>query len=344
VTDEVDTLSVSAAPADGEAVAKRKDGRLVSLVAFAGWILLGLLVLAPAFFGSRYVVYLGTLLALQATLAVSLNIVMGFAGQFALAHAAFYGFGAYASAIFIRDCGLSFWSSLPPTLALAAALAAAVGYPSMRFTGGIHFALITFAFGELLRLVTANLHDLTGGPQGMQLSYAPGAVFGIDFSSARGMYYLAAGVLVLSMAVALLIRRNDFGRSLVAIREDEVLAGSLGIDVTAYKVAAFTIASVIAALAGAIYGPFIGFISPDMMSASDSISVVGMLIVGGIGTTSGPILGTLVFVALPELLRVARLYRLVLLGLIIVVTVLFVPKGLAGLFGRLVASRRRRGG
>ena len=236
MSNEADTLTVNGGLGDSEAVARRKDGRLVTVVEFAGWILLALLVLAPAFFGSRYVVYLGTLLALQATLAVSLNIVMGFAGQFALAHAAFYGFGAYASAFFIRDGGLGFWSSLPPTLALAAALAAAVGYPSMRLTGGIHFALITFAFGELLRLVTANLHDLTGGPQGMQLNYAPGAVFGIDFSSARGMYYLAAGVLALSLTVALAIRRSDFGRSLVAIREDEVLAGSLGIDVTAYKV------------------------------------------------------------------------------------------------------------
>ncbi|HWX28466.1 MAG TPA: branched-chain amino acid ABC transporter permease [Steroidobacteraceae bacterium] len=345
MTGKVDDLGRAAAvvrePVRGGA--SQKILTLFSLVQFAGLLLLGLLLLAPLLYGSRYVVYLGTLLALQATLAVSLNIVMGYAGQFALAHAAFYGFGAYASAIFIRDYDMTFWSSLPPTACLAAALAAAVGYPSMRFTGGIHFALITFAFGELLRLVAANLHGLTGGPQGMQLSYAPVPVLGIDFGSARGMYYLAAGVLALSMIIAKLIRRSGFGRSLLAIREDEVLAASLGIDVTAHKVAAFSIASVIAAMAGAVYGPFVGFVSPEMMSASDSISVVGMLIVGGIGTTSGPIIGTLVFVGLPELLRVAKLYRLVVLGLIIVVTVLFVPKGLAGLFGRMIPTGPQRG-
>jgi branched-chain amino acid transport system permease protein len=303
--------------------------------AVVGWLLFALLLCAPLVYHSRYIVYLGTLLALQAALAVSLNIVMGYAGQFALAHAAFYGFGAYASAILVRDMDIGFWTSLPPTALLSAVLAVAVGYPSMRFTGGIHFALITFAFGELLRLVAANLHDLTGGPQGMQLAFTPGIVLGFDLGSTRGLYCLAGGFLLLCIAAAALVRHSDFGRSLLAIREDETLAASLGIDVTARKVAAFTLACVLASLAGAIYGPFASFISPDMMSASDSITIVGMLIVGGLGTASGPILGTLVFVGLPELLRVVKTYRLVLLGFIIVGTVLFSPKGLSGALTRL---------
>jgi branched-chain amino acid transport system permease protein len=313
------------------------------LRALAGGLLFAALLCVPLVYHSRYIVYLGALLALQGALAASLNIVMGYAGQFALSQAAFYGFGAYASAILIRDAGLGFWSSLPPTVGLTALLAAVVGYPAMRFTGGIHFALITFAFGELLRLIVANLHDLTGGPQGMQIAYSPEPVFGFDFSSARGLYGLAAGFLVLALALSIAIRRSGFGRSLVAIREDEVLAAALGIDVTAHKVAAFVIASVLAAVAGAIYGPFVSFISPEMMSASDSISIVGALIVGGMGTTSGPILGTLVFAGLPELLRVAKTWRLALLGVIIIATVLFAPKGLAGLFApRTGAPRRER--
>lgn len=314
------------------------------LLALLGWLLLALLLSVPVIYHSRYVVYLGTLLALQAAVVVSLNIVLGFAGQFALSQSAFFGFGAYASALLVRDLGVGFWTSLPLTAALTAVLAAAVGYPAMRFTGGIHLALITFAFGELLRLVTANLHDFTGGPQGMQLAYAPGIVLGFDFSSTRGLYHLAGGFLLLCLLTSILVRRSDFGRALFAIRDDETLAASLGIDVTAHKVAAFTLASTLAALAGAIYGVFTSFISPEMMSASDSIALVGMLIVGGLGTTSGPILGTLIFVGLPEFLRVAKNYRLVLLGVIIVVMALYSPKGIVGAITRLVTGARRRGG
>lgn len=159
-----------------------------TLLELVGWGLFALLLYVPIMYHSRYVVYLGTLLALQAAVVVSLNIIMGFAGQFALSQSAFFGFGAYASAILIRDLGLDFWSSLPFTAALAAVLAIAVGYPAMRLTGGIYLALVTFAFGELLRLVTANLHDFTGGPQGMQLTYTPGTVLGFDFGSASGLY------------------------------------------------------------------------------------------------------------------------------------------------------------
>jgi branched-chain amino acid transport system permease protein len=313
------------------------------LLVFIGWLVFALLLSVPVVYHSRYIVYLGTLLALQAALAVSLNIVLGFAGQFALSQSAFFGFGAYASALLIRDLDIGFWTSLPLTALLTAVLAAAVGYPAMRFTGGIHLALITFAFGELLRLVTANLHDLTGGPQGMQLVYSPGVVFGFDFSSTRGLYYLAAGFLLFCLLISISIRRSDFGRALFAIREDETLAGSLGIDVTAHKVAAFTLASTLAALAGAIYAVFTNFISPEMMNASDSIALVGMLVVGGLGTTAGPILGTLIFVGLPEFLRVAKSYRLVLLGIVIVVMALYSPKGVAGAFDRLVTRLSRRG-
>ncbi|GGC47828.1 branched-chain amino acid ABC transporter permease [Chelatococcus reniformis] len=345
MTDMPDLATASVPPAKAPTAWRGWLGSLAgrrTLLAVLGIAALAVLLAVPATASSRYIVYLGTLLALHGVLAVSLNIIMGFAGQFALAHAAFYGLGAYTSAILIRDFDLSFWASLPPTAAAAALLAAAIGYPSLRFTGGIHFALITFAFGELIRLVTANWHDLTGGPQGMQLGFSPEPLLGIDFGSTRGIYALAAGLLVISLAIAAAIRFSRFGRSLVAIREDEVLASSLGINVTANKMAAFVITSVLAALAGTIYGPFVGFISPEMMSASDSISVVGMLIVGGLGTLAGPIFGTLIFMGLPELLRVAKLYRLVILGLIIIAVVLFAPKGVAGVIDRLI--RPKRGG
>ncbi|MFO1079110.1 MAG: branched-chain amino acid ABC transporter permease [Reyranellaceae bacterium] len=298
---------------------------------------LALLLTVPLAVPSRYVVYLGTLLAVQASLATSLNLIVGIAGQFALSHAAFYGIGAYASALLIEHGELSFWASLPPALAIAGVMAAAIGWPALRYTGGIHFALITFACGELLRLLCANWDELTGGAQGKRLPYSPEPLLGIDFSSGRGMYLLAAALLLLTLGAVAAMRFSRFGRALLAIREDEVLAASLGIAVTRHKVLAFVASSVLAALAGAVYAPFAGFISPEMMSTGESVAMVGMLIVGGIGTLSGPIVGTLVFFAVPEFLRIAKFYRLVILGAVIVVMVLYMPQGVVG----LLAGRRR---
>jgi branched-chain amino acid transport system permease protein len=319
-------------------------GRWRRPLPWAAWIVFALLLAVPLAVSSRYLVYLGTLLALQAALATSLNLIVGMAGQFALSHAAFYGIGAYASALLIEHAEVGFWASLAPALAIAGVLAAAIGWPALRYTGGIHFALITFACGELLRLLAVNWDDLTGGPQGKRLPYSPEPVLGIDFSSGQGMYLLAAALLLLTLGIVAAIRWSRFGRALAAIREDEVLAASLGIAVTTNKVAAFVVSSTLAALAGAVYAPFAGFISPEMMDTGESVAMVGMLIVGGIGTLSGPIVGTLIFFAVPELLRVAKFYRLVILGAVIVVMVLFMPQGVMGLVTTWLRGKRSANG
>src|SRR5581483_10034372 len=139
------TGEVSSSPTPAADIPVRQSSLAPLLLALVGWLVLALLLSVPVVFHSRYIVYLGTLLALQAALAVSLNIVLGFAGQFALSQSAFFGFGAYASALLIRDLDVGFWTSLPLTALMTAVLAVAVGYPAMRFTGGIHLALITFA-------------------------------------------------------------------------------------------------------------------------------------------------------------------------------------------------------
>ena len=167
-------------------------------------------------------------------------------------------------------------------------LAAVIGYPALRYTGGVHLALITFAFGELARLVAANWDALTGGPMGMRVMYSPGSFFGIDLSSAKGLYWLAAGMLLVCLLVTVVIQRSRFGRGLVAVREDETLASFLGINVVGYKVAAYVISSMLAAMVGCAYAPIMNFISPDLLSAHETISLIGVLILGGIGTRRRP--------------------------------------------------------
>jgi branched-chain amino acid transport system permease protein len=315
--------------------------RVANAIPWAGWLCLALLLAIPMMGGSRFIVYLGTLIALQAALATSLNIVIGYAGQFAMSHAAFYGFGAYASALLVASVGLNFWIAIPLAMLAAGVLAAVIGYPALRYTGGVHLALITFAFGELARLVAANWHELTGGPMGMRVMYAPAPLAGIDLSSAKGMYWLAAGMLLACLLVSVFIQHSRFGRGLVAVREDETLASFLGINVVGYKLAAYVISSMLAAMVGCAYAPIMNFISPDLLSAHETISLIGVLILGGIGTVAGPIIGTLVFFGIPEMLHVARLYRLVVLGVVIVVVVLFMPKGVAGVLRDRVARWKR---
>ena len=326
-------MSTRATPADaasGAAIRGTRRQRIASVAPALGWLALALLLLVPVLAGSRYLIYLGTLIALHAALATSLNLVMGYAGQFAMSHAAFYGFGAYCSVLLVTSAGIDFWMAVPLAMLVAGLLAAAVGYPALRYTGGVQLALITFAFGELARLLAANWHSVTGGPMGMRVMYSPGTLLGFDFGSARGLYGLAVAALLISLAVVVVIQRSRFGRALIAVREDETLASFLGVNVIGYKLAAYVISSMLAAMAGTAYAPVMSFISPELLSVHETISLIGVLILGGIGTLAGPIIGSLVFLGLPELLRVARLYRLVILGVVIVAVVLFMPKGVAG--------------
>jgi branched-chain amino acid transport system permease protein len=306
-----------------------------------GWLLLAALIFVPVYGGSRYLIYIGTLIALQAALATSLNLVVGYAGQFAMSHAAFYGFGAYASAILVNSAGFTFWWSIPAAMLVAALIAAVIGYPALRYTGGVYLALITFAFGELARLTAANWQDVTGGPMGMRVTYAPEPLLGFSFSSSKGMYWIAIAMLLISLAVVFSVQRSRFGRALIAVREDEVLASFLGIDVMRHKLAAYVISSALAAMVGTLYAPVMSFISPDLLSVQETISLIGVVILGGAGALAGPIVGTFVFLGIPEFLRIESLYRLIVLGVVIVLVVLLMPQGIVGVVNRILKRWQR---
>jgi branched-chain amino acid transport system permease protein len=306
-----------------------------------GWLCLAGLMFVPVHSGSRYLIYVGTLIALQAALATSLNLIVGYAGQFAMSHAAFYGFGAYASAILVNSAGLAFWWSIPTAMLMAAVVAAIIGYPALRYTGGVYLALITFAFGELARLTAANWQDVTGGPMGMRITYGPESLFGFNFANGRGMYWIAISMLWISLAVVFLVQRSRFGRALIAVREDEVLASFLGIDVMWHKLMAYVISSALAAMVGTLYAPVMSFISPDLLSVQQTISLIGVVILGGAGTLAGPVVGTFVFLGIPEFLRIDSLYRLIVLGVVIVLVVLLMPQGIVGLANRGLKRWRR---
>lgn len=306
-----------------------------------GWLLLTALIFVPVLGGSHYLIYIGTLIVLQAALATSLNLVIGFAGQFAMSHAAFYGFGAYVSAVLVTSFGLTFWWSVPAAMLAAAVIAAIIGYPALRYTGGVYLALITFAFGELARLTAANWQDVTGGAMGMRVTYSPETLLGFNFASGKGLYWVAVAMLLISLGAVFVLSRSRFGWALIGVREDEVLASFLGIDVMRHKLVAYVMSSALAAMVGTAYAPIMSFISPDLLTVQETISLVGILILGGIGTLAGPIVGTILFVGLPEMMRVETVYRLAVLGVVIVLVVLLMPQGMVGVANAWLKRWRR---
>jgi branched-chain amino acid transport system permease protein len=223
----------------------------------------------------------------------------------------------------------------------AAVIAAIIGYPALRYTGGVYLALITFAFGELARLTAANWQEVTGGAMGMRVIYSPEPLFGFNFGTGKGLYWVAVAMLLISLGVVFAVQRSRFGRALVAVREDEVLASFLGIDVMHHKLAAYVMSSALAAMIGTAYAPIMSFISPNLLSVQETISLVGILILGGAGTLAGPIVGTILFFGLPEMMQVQTIYRLVVLGVVIVLVVLVMPQGIVGVANARLKRWRR---
>jgi len=276
--------------------------------------------------------------------ALGLNVVLGYAGQHAFGHPVFFGVGAYASAILAVRSGWPVLAALAGGAALTSLIALAVGYPCFRLRG-IYFGMATFAFARVIYLVAQNWIGLTRGPMGIPsvppLELLPAGLFP---GAAREVRLHVSLVLLLAVTLVLLHRLvgSSVGRSWVAIRENEELAGSLGIPALRYKMSAFGVGAALAAIGGGLYAHYVSFVSPTELSFHYIGFVFIMVIAGGTGTLIGPVVGGLVFGVLPEVLRVAEQARNLLLGGILLVTIACLPDGLVGLWAR-VSSRRRAG-
>ena len=274
--------------------------------------------------------------------ALGLNVVLGYAGQHAFGHPVFFGVGAYASALLSVRSEWPVLAALAGGTAVTTLIALAVGYPCFRLRG-IYFGMATFAFARVIYLVAQNWIGLTRGPMGIPsvppLELLPaGLVPGV----AREVRLHVSLVLLLALTLALLHRLvgSSVGRSWIAIRENEELAGSLGIPALRYKMAAFGVGAALAAIGGGLYAHYVSFVSPSELSFHYIGFVFIMVVAGGTGTLIGPVLGGLVFGVLPEVLRVAEQARNLLLGGILLVTIACLPEGLVGLWSRVSSWRR----
>ena len=277
-----------------------------------------------------YLIHVLVLCCLYAIPAVGLNLMLGYTGLVSLGHMGFAGIGAYTAAVLMVDAGLGFWGALAAGLFAAAAAGAAIGAVCLRFRSHF-FMIVTLAFGLMLYAVMNNWDDVTRGAAGFPGIPRPGLLGPLSFASLQNFYYLALSAALVAFVVQWRVVRSDFGRILMALRQDERLSQSRGVNAMFYKTAVFALGSALAGLGGVLHVSFLRVAAPPTFSFAESINIVLVVIVGGAGALAGPALGAAVYVGLPEYLRVAAEWRLVLFGVLLVLLMRFAPRGIAGL-------------
>jgi branched-chain amino acid transport system permease protein len=286
------------------------------------------------FSGNSYLLAAAGLAMIYAMLGVSLNIIWGLAGQFSMAQGGLMAVAAYASSIAVMQWQWPFWWAAAFALLLAVGASLVLGFVSLRFRE-MHFAIATLAFAMLIVAILNNW-EFVGASGGMAASYRIPHIpvfelLGISPGSYEAMFAVSLIAILLLLCGQALILQTRIGRAIVTIREDEMLAQSLGVAISRYKILAFVLSSIPAAAAGILYSPFLTFIYPNAFGFTLLVNTILLVAVGGAGSLSGPIIGAILFAALPELLGVSSELRLAIYGLALIGITLFTPRGIIGL-------------
>ncbi len=315
--------------------------RLIPLAAGAAFLLV-----LPLVLGEGYHLHLLIMAAIFVILAASLDLIVGVCGLLSLGHAAFFGIGAYTSALLFLHFGLPMWGGMAAAAIMSATGAFLLGILVLKVRGH-RFVISTVAFAEILRITAFNWTELTHGQMGLPGILPPvieiPGIGTIDLVSKVAFYYVAVTVATISVLILRRIAHSPLGDAFAAVRENENLAESVGVSVYRIAVTAFVIGGFFAGIAGSLYAHYMSFVGPDLFEFSYTMLILVMVVMGGKGTIVGAALGALVFTLLPEYLRVAEAYRLVFFGGILIVAVLFFPRGLIEIFERLQRWVVRRG-
>ncbi|MCC6303967.1 MAG: branched-chain amino acid ABC transporter permease [Rhodobacteraceae bacterium] len=286
--------------------------------------------------GNSYALHLLVIALLYAVLALALNFQLGSANIPNFATGASYGIGAYASALLALEFGVSFWLTLPVAAAVATVFGFLLGFPSMR-TRDTYLALVTIAFGIVVHQLLNNF-DWTGGPNGLVGIPAP-SILGHSFArpivilgqrvpAQANFYYLALALVALAILAARRLHNSRVGLAWNALRGDELAARCQGIDVVWYKMLAFAVDAFLAAFAGSVYAAYVSYISPDNFTFLVSVTIMTMVIVGGMDNSFGVIVGAFLLTLLPEKLRIFSDYRLLFVGVVVILFLVLRPQGL----------------
>lgn len=303
------------------------------------------LVLLPSLVSVPYYLHLAILALIWVVMAQGQNLIQGFTGYVSIAAAGFMGVGAYASTLLSLKLGWSVWAAMACGPLFAGVLAVIVGYPSLRVKGH-YFAIVTLAYNLVIFIILNNFSSLTGGESGITGVPKPEAFhllgWKVDFESRANYYYLALCGATLATIMCSLILHSRVGRVLLAIRQNEDLADASGVVTWRYKLFAFAASATLSGLAGSLYAHFIGFLNPEPFGVDQSLNAILAVILGGSGTLIGPVVGAFLVVALPEVLRVADSLRLVAYGLLLVLTTIFMPRGIVPIVSNLTDIVLRR--
>ena len=318
-------------------------------IRIAGLIALTLAALAlPLVVQLPYFLHLIILALIWVVLAQGQNLIQGFTGYVSIAQAGFMGIGAYCSTLLSVKLGWPVWATMAAAPLVTAGLALLAGYPSLRVKGH-YFAIVTLAYNMVIFIVLTTWSSLTGGEAGISNIPRPAdiALGGVvwKLGDRLGYYYLVLLAAAAATLMCGLILHSRVGRVLVAIRQNEPLIEAAGVQTWRYKLLAFVASASLAGLAGALYAHFIGFLNPDAFGVDHSLNAILAVILGGSGTLAGPVVGAFAVVFLPEYLRVAETYRLVIYGFILVAATIFMPRGLVPLIaqGLRAALNRLKG-
>lgn len=293
--------------------------------------------LAPLAF-EQYKLYVASLTLVYLVLAIGLNLTLGYAGQISLGHAAFMALGSYAVAI-LGQRGVPFELGLVLGVALAFGWGLLVGFPALKVKHH-YLAMVTLGFNIIAFLVLRNWERLTGGSFGISGIARP-AWGPLSFASDRAYYVYILGWTAVVVVSAYWILSSRWGRAFRAIRENETRAAVVGVSLRTYKVLAFAIGAAYAGIGGALFAPLLGYIDPGAYTLDRSIQFLMMVVMGGLGRFEGPFIGAAVVTILPEALRASEGLYLIIYALAVVLMMLFMPKGLVGLWDWLVAPRAR---
>ncbi|MBC2711127.1 MAG: high-affinity branched-chain amino acid ABC transporter permease LivM [Desulfosarcina sp.] len=302
------------------------------------WIIILLAVaFSYPFFTGRYAQDVATNVLIYICLGLGLNVVVGLAGMLDLGYIAFYGVGAYTYALLNIHFGMSFWICLPISATLALIAGCIIGYPTLRMRGD-YLAIVTLGFGEIVRIILNNWMSLTNGPNGI-LGVKPPSIyipsfengFSLELFYLKKLHYLYYVALVLAIITIIAVRHLNFsriGRAWESIREDETAAELMGVNTFKLKLLAYAMGALFAGMAGAFFCARMRFVSPESFTFLESAMVLSMVVLGGMGSIPGIILGAAALIVLPEVFREFEAYRMLAFGMAMVVMMLFRPAGL----------------
>lgn len=289
---------------------------------------------------SPYLLRVATTVVVYTCLAIGLNLILGYCGLVSFGHAAFFGVGAYTVALLMLDRKWSYLPALGVGVVLALIAGAVVGLTAWRVRGD-YFALVSIGFGSIATLVMDNWISVTHGPAGIPGVPLP-TIFGHQLSPGQDIYFLCLVGMAIILGISALISRSYFGRALLTIKEDEIVARANGINVPVAKVVIFAIGAAIAGLAGALQAASLGYVGPVSFNLDQSILMVEIVVVGGMASTWGPLIGSTILVAATEIFRFSPVWRPAIFGLVLIVVLIVRADGVASILGLGRGSSGRR--